>query len=289
IHIAPHTLKVVSTFAVLTRLEPSEHPGLTRIKKMKLYDGEEVEGFTQRDVKRIRSEAPREGMQGISPRFIINRISSSLIRPGITCINPIDALLAIKEGIENSAALTPKQKEEYIGLIADARKEYDEIARNDVQKAFFVSFEDEINTLLQNYLDNVEAYLDGKKIIDPITGEENPPDERLMRSIEEKVHVTESGKDAFRNEIFRKVAIAQRRGEKFSYSTHEKLHEALEKQLFEERRDTIKLTVSARNPDEEQLKRINQVVQTLVEREGYCTTCANEVLKYVSSLLAREK
>jgi serine protein kinase len=110
-----------------------------------------------------------------------------------------------------------------------------------------------------------------------------------MRAIEEKVKVPESDKEAFRNEIFRKVAMAQRRGDRFDYTTHEKLKEAIEKQLFEERRDTIKLTVSTRNPDPDQLRKLNEVVDTLVRKEGYCTECADELLKYVSSLLAREK
>jgi serine protein kinase len=204
-------------------------------------------------------------------------------------VNPIDALRVVKDGIETHSGLTKDQKERYINLIADARKEYDEVARTDVQKAFFVSFEKEADTLLENYLDNVEAYLDDSRLTDPITGEEVPPNEKLMRSIEDKVKVSESGKDAFRNEIFRKVAMAERRGDKFDYRTHDKLREAIEKQLFDERRDTIKLTVSSRNPDPEQLRRLNQVVDTLISREGYCPVCANELLKYVSSLLAREK
>lgn len=289
IHIAPHMLRVAAMFAVLTRLEEPQHASLTKLKKMRLYNGEEVEGFTQADVKKIKAEAVREGMFGISPRFIVNRLSAALIKPGTQCVNPIDALRAIKEGIDQHPAFDQKQKEEYAGLIADVRREYDDIARTDVQKSFFVSFEDEIQTLMDNYLDHVEAYLDDRLVVDPITGEEQAPDERLMRSIEEKVGVSQSGKDAFRNEIFRKYAITQRRGERFDYSTHEKLREALERQLFEERRDTIKLTVSARNPDEDQLKRLNQVINTLVEKENYCPSCANELLKYVSSLMAREK
>ncbi len=126
-------------------------------------------------------------------------------------------------------------------------------------------------------------------MLDKITEEEVEPDEKLMRSIEEKIQVDESGKDAFRNEIFRKVAVAERSGTKFDYTTHEKLKEAIAKQLFDERRDTIKLTVSTRNPDQEQLRKINEVVDSLVKNQDYCTTCANELLKYVSSLLAREK
>ncbi|MEE8301283.1 MAG: protein prkA, partial [Candidatus Tectomicrobia bacterium] len=289
LHIAPHTLHVAAIFAVLSRLEEPSMNGLTLAKKMKLYDGEDVEGFRQKDIKMIQEQTEREGMDGISPRFIINRISSSLIKPDMRCINPIDVLRAIKEGIDTQGQINKTDRERYHNLIADARREFDEIARTDVQKAFFVSFEEEALTLLDNYLDNVEAHLDQTKLTDPITGEEVSPDEKLMRSIEEKVQVPEHGKDSFRNEIFRKVAMAHRHGQKFDYTTHDKLKEAIEKQLFEERRDTIKLTITSRSPDNEELRKINDVIDTLVEREGYCTECANELLKYVSSLLAREK
>jgi len=289
IHIAPHALEVAAMFAVLSRLEEPQLAGLTLLKKMRLYDGQEVEGFRQKDVKLIKAQTEREGMDGISPRFVINRISSSLIRPQTTCINPIDVLRAIKEGFETHGAFRREDREQFDHLIADVRREYDEIAKTDVQKAFFVSFEHEAVTLLDNYLDHVEAYLDDKKLVDPMTEEERDPDEHLMRAIEAKVQVPESGKDAFRNEIFRKVAMAQRRGERFDYTTHDKLKEAIEKQLFEERRDTIKLTVSTRHPDPEQLRKLNEVVETLMRKEGYCAECANELLKYVSSLLAREK
>ncbi len=289
LHMGPHALRVAAIFAVLSRLEVPAINGLTVVKKMKLYDGEEVEGFRQKDVKGIQEQTEREGMDGISPRFIINRISSSLIKPDTRCINPIDMLRAIKEGVDNQGQFKPEERERLNNLIADARREYDEIARTDVQKAFFVSFEQEALTLLDNYLDNVEASLDQAKLKDPITDEEVAPDEKLMRSIEDKVGVPEYGKESFRNEIFRKVAMAHRRGERFDYTTHDKLKEAIEKQLFEERRDTIKLTISTRSPDTEELRKMNEVVDNLVSREGYCSECANELLKYVSSLLSREK
>ncbi len=290
VHIAPHTLEVASMFAILSRLEEPKIRGLSLVKKMRLYDGaDDVEGFRKKDVKQIKEQTEREGMDGISPRFIINRISSAVTHAGVTCVNAIDTLRSIKDGLESHSGFSREDKERYSNLIADARKEFDEIAKNDVQRAFFVSFEHEAKTLLDNYLDNVEAYLDQRKLVDKITEEEVEPDEKLMRSIEEKIHVDESAKDAFRNEMFRKVAVAERGGTKFDYTTHEKLKEAIEKQLFDERRDTIKLTVSTRNPDQEQLCKINEVVDSLVKNQGYCSACANELLKYVSSLLAREK
>ena len=136
LHLAPHTLRVAAILAVLSRLEEPKMNGLTLTKKLKLYDGEDVEGFRQKDVKLIREQCEREGMDGISPRFIINRISTSLIKPDTRCINPIDVLRAIKEGIEQQSQFSKVQRERYHSLIADARREYDEIARTDVQKAF---------------------------------------------------------------------------------------------------------------------------------------------------------
>jgi len=101
LHIAPHALRVAAIFAILSRLEESKTAGLTLLKKLKLYDGEDVDGFRQKDLKLIQEQTEREGMDGISPRFIINRISSSLIKPEARCINPIDILRTIRDGVES--------------------------------------------------------------------------------------------------------------------------------------------------------------------------------------------
>ena len=199
LHLAPHALRVAAIFAILSRLEESKIAVLTLLKKLKLYDGEDVEGFRQNDLKFIQEQTEREGMDGMSPRFIINRISSSLIKPDTRCINPIDILRALKDGVDSQGQFKKADRERYNQLIAEARREYDEIARTDVQKAFFVSFEKEAATLVDNYMDNVEAYLDKAKLKDPITDEDVPPDEKLMRSLEQKVQVPEPGKDSFRH------------------------------------------------------------------------------------------
>ena len=56
---------------------------------------------------------------------------------------------------------------------------------------------------------------------------------------------------------------------------------------FDERQDIIRLTVSSRNPDKDELKRINVVVATLCDKYGYNASSANKLLRYVSSLMAR--
>src|SRR6185312_3671009 len=177
--------------------------------------------------------------------------------------------------------------EQYLNFISEARKEYDEIAKREVQRAFVYSFEESARTLLNNYLDNVEAYCNKTKLRDPITEESVDPDEKLMRSIEEQIGVTETAKKAFREEILIRISSLARRGQKFEYRSHERLKEAIEKKLFSDLKDVVKITTSSKTPDAEQLRRINDVVERLVSGEGYCVVCANEMLKYVGTLLSR--
>src|SRR5918912_2892223 len=195
VHIAPSTLKVAAMFAVMTRLEEPKRASVDIVKKMKLYDGEDVEGFKSKDVRELQEDTVREGMDGISPRYIINRLSGALVRDNITCINPIDALRAIKDGFEQHTGISSEQRDRYLNLIAVARREYDDIAKNEVQRAFVYSFEEMAKGLCDNYLDNVEAYCNKEKIKDPITEEELEPDEKLMRSIEAKIGISENAKN----------------------------------------------------------------------------------------------
>ena len=156
-----------------------------------------------------------------------------------------------------------------------------------MQKAFVYSFEDSARTLFNNYLDNVEAYCNKQKIKDPITEEEVDPDEKLMRSVEEQIGVSEVAKKTFREEILIRISSLARRGVSFDYRSHERLREAIEKKLFADLRDVVKITTSTKTPDQEQLRRINEVVDRLVKEQGYCAVCANELLKYVGTLLNR--
>jgi serine protein kinase len=287
VHIAPYTLRIASTFAILTRLEASKKAGMSVMKKLRLYDGEDLEEFKQKDIKELQEEALREGMEGISPRYIINRLSSALVRDNITCINPIDALRALRDGLDQHTGITREERERYLNFISEARKEYDDMARKEVQRAFVYSFEESARTLLNNYLDNVEAYCNKTKVCDPITEEDMEPDEQLMQSIEQQIGITDNAKKTFREEILIRISSLARRGQKFDYTSHERLKEAIEKKLFADLRDVVKITTSTKTPDAEQLKKSNEVISRLVSDHGYCPVCANELLKYVGSLLNR--
>ncbi|BAB04748.1 PrkA family serine protein kinase [Halalkalibacterium halodurans] len=287
VHIAPHALKVAAIFTILTRLKEPKKQGVDLLKKMRLYDGEAVEGYNVQDVEELRKEYEDEGMSGIDPRYVINRISSAIIRKQLTSISALDVLRSIKEGLDQHASISKEDKERYMDFIAIARREYDDIAKKEVQKAFVYSYEESAKTLMDNYLDNVEAYCNKSKLRDPLTGEEMQPDEKLMRSIEEQIGISENAKKAFREEILIRISAYARKGKKFDYNSHERLREAIQKKLFADLKDIVKITTSAKTPDESQLKKINEVIARLIDEHGYNSVSANELLRYVGSLLNR--
>lgn len=287
VHIAPHALRAAAIFSILTRLEIPKKTGIDIVKKMRLYDGENVEGFNDIDVEELKKESQNEGMNGIDPRYVINRISSAIIRKEIPSINALDVLRSLKEGLDQHASISDEDKEKYMNYIAIARKEYDEIAKKEVQKAFVYSYEESAITLMNNYLDNVEAFCNKNKMRDPLTGEEMNPDEKLMRSIEEQIGISENAKKAFREEILIRLSAYARKGKRFEYNSHERLREAIQKKLFADLKDVVKITTSSKTPDEAHLKKVNEVVARLIDEHGYNSNSANELLKYVGSLLNR--
>ncbi|WP_342505388.1 PrkA family serine protein kinase [Sporosarcina sp. FSL K6-2383] len=287
VHIAPHALRVAAIFSILTRLEISKKQGIDVVKKMYLYDGQSVEGFNPMDVDGLKKEFPNEGMNGIDPRYVINRISSAIIRKEIPAINALDVLRALKDGLDQHASISQEDREKYMNYIAAARKEYDEIAKQEVQKAFVYSYEESAVNLMDNYLDNVEAFCNKNKLRDPLTDEEMNPDEKLMRSIEEQIGISENAKRAFREEILIRISAYARKGKRFEYKSHDRLREAIQKKLFADLKDVVKITTSSKTPDESHLKKINEVVARLIDEHGYNSISANELLRYVGSLLNR--
>ncbi|KMK99019.1 protein prkA [Bacillus stratosphericus] len=287
VHIAPHTLKVAAMFSILTRLKDPKRSDIDLVKKMRLYDGESVEGFQSVDIDEMKKEFHDEGMSGIDPRYVINRISSTIIRKNMESINALDVLRSLKEGLDQHPSISSEDRERYLNFISVARKEYDDMAKKEVQKAFVYSYEESAKTLMDNYLDNVEAYCNKNKLRDPLTGEEMNPDEKLMRSIEEQIGISENAKKAFREEILIRISAYARKGKRFDYNSHERLREAIQKKLFADLKDVVKITTSTKTPDEQQLKKVNEVVARLIDEHGYNSTSANELLKYVGSLLNR--
>jgi serine protein kinase len=288
-HIAPHTLEVAAMWAVLTRLEEPKKHQLSLLQKMKLYDGKVLPGFTQDNVKELRKETKREGLDGVSPRYVQDKISNALVREGSEgYINPFMVLNELEKGLQSHSLISSEdQRKKYREVIGIVKNEYEEIVKNEVQRAISAD-EDAIARLCSNYIDNIRAYALKEKVKNPYTGKDEEPDERLMRSIEEKIDIAESRKDDFRREIMNYIGALAIEGKKFQYDTNDRLRRALEMKLFEDQKDSIKLSSFVSNViDKETQDKIDIIKGRLIKYYGYNEASATDVLSYVASIFAR--
>jgi serine protein kinase len=288
-HVAPHTIRIASMFSILTRLTPT--PKCDAMTKLKIYNGEEVveKGTVRKiDIKDLRDEAYNEGMHGISTRFIMKAIDDALTSSDkdiITPISLIDALVRrVKEQVTNE-----QEKTRFLEMIQKTiREEYLKILEKEIAKAFISAFEENAESIFQAYLDNAEAYTNKVTMRDRITKEERSPDEKFMQSIETQIGIMGSSRDGFRQDVtsymFRKV----RSGTKVDYRSYTPLKEAIESYMLSAVKDMARIVTKSRTRDDEQKKKYNEMVQTLIEEYGYNEDSAEEVLTYAANNLWRD-
>lgn len=288
-HIAPHTIEVAAMWAVLTRLEQPKHHGLTLLQKMKLYNGKSLPGFTAENIKQLRKETRHEGLEGISPRYVQDKLSNALVvNTKATSLNPFMVMNELEAGLRHHSLIgSDDVREHFRQLISVVKDEYTDIVKNEVQRAIAAD-EDALMRLCANYIDNVKAYTQHERVKNRFTGEDEQPDERLMRSIEEKIDIPESRKDDFRREIMNYIGALAIDGKIFNYKTNERLQKALEMKLFEDQKDSIKLTsLVSQVVDKDTQAKIDIVKERLIRTYGYNDESATDVLQYVASIFAR--
>jgi len=288
-HIAPHTIAIAAMWAVLTRLEDPKKHNLSLMQKLKLYNGKSLAGFTEDNVKELRKMAEREGMDGISPRYVQDKISNALVSDlNERCINPFMIINELESGLRHHALITSdEQRQRCRELLDEVRAEYEDVVKNEVQRAIAAD-EAAMSRLCSNYVDNVKAYTQKERVRNQYTGQDEEPDERLMRSIEEKIDIPDARKDDFRREIMNYIGALALEDKRFDYRTNERLQKALELKLFEDQKDSIKLTSLVSSVvDKDTQEKIDIVKGRMVRDYGYCDSCATDVLHFVASIFAR--
>ena len=288
-HVAPHTLEVASMFAILSRLEPTAKCDL--MTKLKLYNGEEVveKGKTKKlDAQELRDDTKREGMSGISTRFIMKALDNALSdNVEGNCINPIN----VREALINMVKETD--------LPDDNRKQYLEFLQDVLHK---------------EYLEYPgEGDHQGLRVLLPGAGRvalpELPRSRRGLRQQDQGEGPQHQGGAAARRRVPQVHRGADRHhrlgggglpagGHRLpvggqparrarSYRSYEPLKEAIEKKLMTSVRDISRIITKARTRDEEQEGKYDAMVRNLLEN-GYCPSCVDVVLKYAANNLWKD-
>ncbi|HWR06462.1 serine protein kinase, partial [Sporomusa sp.] len=287
-HIAPHTIEVASMFAILTRLTPSAK--VDSFTKLKIYNGEEIveKGSTKKiDIFELRDEAPREGMSGISTRFIMKALDTTLSESEFNCINPI-AVIETMVKATKELAIGDDEKKRYLAFLQDTvKKEYNKILEKEVTKAFIHGYREQAESLFNNYLDHAEAYVNSTKLKDKSTGEELEPDIKFLQSIEEQIGITGTAAQGFRQDVTSYMFTVMRGGGKIEYGSYEPLKEAIEKKLTASVKELSRIITQSRVRDKEQDSKFNTMVEAMQDN-GYCPHCCNVILKYAANNLWKD-
>ena len=288
-HIAPHTLKVAAMFSIMSRLKESGKCDL--LTKMKIYNGEEVieKGRVKRiDIKDLREENYKEGMNGISTRFITKALDSALTDSDKEMITPVSVMESLTSMIKDQIA-DADFKSKCLGIIQQiVREEYLKILENEIAKAFVSAYEEQAQSLFDTYLDNAEAYTTRQNLKDKITKEEREPDEDFMGAIEEQIGITGSSREGFRGDVTAYMFAQMRRGTKVNYQSYEPLKEAIESYLITSVKDMARIVTKSKTRDDEQQKKYSEMVQTMIDEYGYNEDSAEEILAYASNNLWRD-
>ena len=288
-HIAPHTLKIASMFSVMSRLQQSNKCDL--LTKMKIYNGESIieKGRVKKvDIRDLKDEAKREGMAGISTRFIMKSLDAALSDSDnsmITPINVMDSLVRqVKEQIIDEDAKT-----RYLEILQKIiREEYLKILETEIAKAFISAYEEQAQSLFDTYLDNAECFTTKTTVKNKITREETQPDEKFMRSIEEMIGVVGSARDGFRSDVTAYMFSKLRKGETVNYTSYGPLKEAVEQYLITSVKDIARIVTRSRSRDDDQKKKYSDMIETLINDYGYNENSAEEILTYASNNLWRD-
>lgn len=288
-HIAPHSIKIASMFSVMSRLRESQKCDI--LTKMKIYNGDAIveKGRVKKiDIKDLREESRDEGMTGISTRFIMKAIDSALSDTEKSMITPISVREALVKQVKEQV-VSEEDRNRYLEMLQKIiHEEYLHILEKEITKAFVTAYEEQAESLFNNYLDHAEAFVNKQVIKDKITNEEMEPDEKFMQSIEEQIGITGSAREGFRNDVTSYMFTLLRRGKKVRWDVYGPLREAIESKLMSSVREIARIVTKSKTRDRKQQKKYGDMISTLVDDYGYNEDSAEEVLKYAANHLWRD-
>jgi serine protein kinase len=226
--VSPLALHTAATFAVLTRLE---HPGggmQGLIRKLRLYDGRYGPHGGSEDARKLRDKAPNEGMTGLSPRYVINRLSQVA---GNTkgCLDGIAVLEALWEGLPQRAGFTEDERERWSSLLSATQAEYDEMVQLEIRKGAVLGYRDSAEKMAKTVREEVAAW----------KSQGDAANTPTLRRLERLIDVPQYGRDRFRNALSAALELKGQRGRPL-HTRHPLLEDAIQRALLPSWSDVAK-------------------------------------------------
>ncbi len=233
---APGTLRMMSQFAILSRLKEPENSSI--FSKMLVYDGENLKD-TDPKAKSIHEymdyAGVDEGMSGLSTRFAF-KILSKVFNFDSTEVaaNPVHLLYVLEQQVEREQ-FPPETEQKYFSYIKEhLAQRYVEFIGKEIQTAYLESYSEYGQNIFDRYVTFADFWIQDQEYRDPDTGESFDR-EALNNELEkiEKPAGISNPKD-FRNEIvnFGLRARANNGGKNPAWTSYEKFRTVIEKKMF---------------------------------------------------------
>ncbi|MFY0596410.1 MAG: PrkA family serine protein kinase [Cognatishimia sp.] len=232
---APETLKILSRFAVLSRLKP--HANSNLYSKMRVYDGESLKD-TDPKAKTVQeyqdTAGVDEGMNGISTRFAFKVLSNVFnYDTQEVAADPVHLMYILEQMIKREQ-FPPETETQYLEFIkTELAPRYEEFIGNEIQKAYLESYTEYGQNVFDRYISYADAWIEEQDYKDPDTGQLYNREilDAELSKIEKPVGIA-NPKD-FRNEVV-KFALRHRAntGQNPPWNSYEKLRDVIEKHMF---------------------------------------------------------
>lgn len=269
---APHTLKTLAEFMVLTRLVEPENS--TIFAKMKVYNGENVKDTMPmaKPIEEYKDAAGKdEGMSGLSTRFGFKILSETFnLRPEEIQANPIDLMYVLEEALKREH-LKQDVYDRYMDFIkAWSQPRYLEAVDKELRMAYLESYSEFGQTMFERYVLFAGAWLEEAGVRDPETHvmlNRQVLNDKLEQI--EKAAGIVNAKD-FRNDIVRYTDRyrANNEGRMPSWSGYEKIKVVIEKKMFSKTEDIVPIVSFTPKGSSEEQKKHDDFINRLIEK-GY--------------------
>lgn len=286
-HMSPLCLPVASIFAVLSRLEPPQKFGMSMAQKLRLYDGQYVDRYTQEDAADLHAQAAGEGFMGVSPRFVINQISRAVSREQVECLDPLDLLKTLWDGLRQSTSLARAENDRLEQLFMETRQQYDEMAKREVQKALVDDYDATATQMVRRYVQGVKDYVQNPEDYTHRMGHTNGNLGGFMQSLERLVDVQDYNEDDFRRDIAAIAARLEAAGLPLDDRLDPRLEEAIRRKLCPGFREMTQVLAPRDGGDPEIRDQQKAIYHRLVAERGFETHCARRLVEHVTGLLTQ--
>ena len=290
LRIAPLTLRVTAALAVLSRLDvPEPGTSLSRVQlrdRMKLYDGQVSPPYTRSDVERMHDESRTEGMFGLSPRYVLNRLADALSREK-SCLTPRRALRSLVDGLTERAGMTKEDFARVHVLAKEVVNEYKELAVREVRRAALANYSERLWQQFDSYVQDAVAYCE---VADGVSAPVAKPEEGLLCKVEGTLGLRDTDRPRYRREVVETQRLLQQRSESDVRLDEwlPTLKQAVDNVILPSR-DEVRTAINPGHRNAERKRRRDELRERLISDFGYCDECADDLLAFAwDTLRGRE-